>query len=202
MAQHRCITQLAKNVYRARPTAGILTIDSRLNNYSFRLKNTHSARCATSFIYPFPAYAAEPFGGPWSSDSALLHSRFSYSVTTYSVTTYLLLHSCPMDNNKEANSDPLRLDYTSSLSLCVSSSWEGIVFFLRRNKAYIHLWVFAFVWHTLHMSFLFPFSMILIVRTDFCLRQLVRTDFCLRNCLKQKYVWNITVYVKGLWLCS
>ena len=38
MAQHRCITQLAKNVYRARPTADNLTIDSRLNNYNFRLK--------------------------------------------------------------------------------------------------------------------------------------------------------------------
>ena len=53
MAQHRCITQLAKNFYRARPTAVILTIDSRLNNYSFRLKTHTFARYTTSFIYPF-----------------------------------------------------------------------------------------------------------------------------------------------------
>ena len=89
MAQHKCITQLLKNVYTARPTTDNLTIDSRLNNYSFRLKNTHSARCATSFIYPFPAYAAEPFGGPWSSDSALLHTRLL--LTRWLLTYYYIL---------------------------------------------------------------------------------------------------------------
>ena len=50
MAQHRCITQLAKNVYRARPTADILTIDSRLNNYSFRLKK-HTLSKVRDLVY-------------------------------------------------------------------------------------------------------------------------------------------------------
>ena len=63
MAQHRCITEIAKNVYRVQPTAGILTIDSRLNNYSFRLNNTHFCEVRYLVYISFPAYAAEPFGG-------------------------------------------------------------------------------------------------------------------------------------------
>ena len=97
MAQHKCITQLAKNVYRARPTAGILTVDSGLNNYSFRLKK-HTLRGARPRLYILFLHTQ-----PNLSAVRDPRTRRSYILgSTYSVTTYLLLHSCPMDNTWHA----------------------------------------------------------------------------------------------------
>ena len=50
MAQHRCNISIANNVYKARPLAGILTIDSVNDYYSFRLI-THTYEVRRPCLY-------------------------------------------------------------------------------------------------------------------------------------------------------
>ena len=101
MAQHRYNIPIANNVYRARPLAGVLTIDSVNDYYSFRLM-THTYEVRRPCLYICFLHT-QPSRDPWSSDSAVRdpRTRRSYG-STYSVTTRLLitylLHSCPMDN--------------------------------------------------------------------------------------------------------
>ena len=78
-----------------------LTIDSRLNNYNFRLKQ-HTLYEVHGLVYIFFSYMRSR-AFRWSVILGLGVPTYSvtiYLVTTYLVTTYLLLHSCPMDNNR------------------------------------------------------------------------------------------------------
>ena len=96
MAQHKCNISIANDVYKARPLAGNLTIDSVIDYYSFRLITRPyevSRPCLyICFLRTQPSLSAV-------RDPRTRRSYGSIYSVNDSVTNYLLLHSCPVDNN-------------------------------------------------------------------------------------------------------